>query len=443
MPPFSLFAWMDGQAINYGGFLVVFGIGLILVVLWVTGVTEGSVFTFLFATSPLWLPYISFHLFFEKHMEHVGKKFELKSGRTIFEIVLPPDVFKSPEAMEVVFTQLYNKASPDNLMETYLDGKRPPIYSCELVSKGGDVRFYMTLPNKNVYGLRDALYSQYPGVEVREAEIDYTAEVPSDLEGWAMMSFHMGKKEDSAFPIKTYIEFGLDKLPKEEEKLDPMTPMLEMLAGIRPNQQIWIQFLFKAHRKDSFLHGQLKAGEGWDKAAQKEIDKILESRKKKIKTDKGESEDMLPLTPGDRSKIEAMERNIGKTPYEFACRVIYLSKDPNDFDGGLYSRFLRTFAATEITNRNGLGAQWRTDFNYKMFSDPFGKIIPALKKQELREYKLRQLFPKGGPMSFKIMTAEELATIFHLPGKVAITPTLNRVQSTRGEAPTNLPTGKL
>ena len=40
----------------------------------------------------------------------------------------------------------------------------------------------------------------------------------------------------------------------------------------------------------------------------------------------------------------------------------------------------------------------------------------------------------------KVMTTEELATMFHLPGKVAVTPTLGRIPSTRGEAPPNLPT---
>ncbi len=37
------------------------------------------------------------------------------------------------------------------------------------------------------------------------------------------------------------------------------------------------------------------------------------------------------------------------------------------------------------------------------------------------------------------MTTEELATIFHIPGKVASTPTLARIPSKRSEAPANLP----
>ena len=76
-----------------------------------------------------------------------------------------------------------------------------------------------------------------------------------------------------------------------------------------------------------------------------------------------------------------------------------------------------------------------------MFADPFGKKVPALKKTELKEYKLRKLDAKGGASVWSVISVEELATVFHLPGTVARTPTLNRVTSTRGEAPANLPIG--
>jgi hypothetical protein len=82
--------------------------------------------------------------------------------------------------------------------------------------------------------------------------------------------------------------------------------------------------------------------------------------------------------------------------------------------------------------------RWRADFNYNFISDPRRKRGMHLKKEELYLYKSRQWF-----RHFKIMSAEEMATIFHLPGTVAFTPTLNRIPSTRGEAPNNLPIGNL
>lgn len=433
--------WFDGEDIDYGVPVAIIGIFILFVVLTWLGIPQSKMVTFIFLSAPIWLPYMSFMIFYEKWMEMVGKKFAIASGRTIFEIKLPPDVFKSPEAMEFVFTQIYNAASPDNLMETYLDGKRPLPYTFELVSRGGDVHFYVTVPNKFIYGFTDNMYAQYPGVEVVKQTVDYAAEIPHDLKNWSFMSFHFNKKEDQVFPIKTYLEYGMDKLPKEEEKVDPMTPMLEMLAGIKPQQQVWIQFICIAHRKKTFKNGQLEAEGTWDKEVHEKIDELMgrdEHKKGGI-----ELEGMVRLTTGERDTIDVMERNAGKSAFEFACRVVYASNKEGDYDGGLYSRMIRSLAQTDIKGRNGIGMKWRTDFNYNLLSDPFNKIRPALKKQELREYKRRVLYPKGGGMKYYIMTAEEMATIFHLPGKVALTPTLNRVPSTRGEAPSNLPTGNL
>ncbi|MFT7507571.1 MAG: hypothetical protein ACI92I_000731 [Acidimicrobiales bacterium] len=443
----SALGFLEGEDIDYG--IVVFFVGLFIIFFGLNFINlpQSSVVSLLFASAPIWLPIMAFLIFFQKYMEMVGKKFGLNSGRTIYEIILPPEVFKSPEAMEYVFTQVYNASSPDNLMETYLDGKRPTPYSFELVSRGGDVHFYASMPNKFVYGFTDNMYAQYPGVEIKKLDVDYAAEIPHDLKGVSFMSFHFSKKKNEVYPIKTYIDFGMDKLPKEEEKVDPMTPMLEMLAGIRPNQQMWIQILCVAHRDKNFKNGQLKSKGTWDADIAAEIDNIMKrDPKTKGPLAKGDSADfdgMPRITAGERDTIEAMERNGSKFAFETAIRVVYISHKEGDYDGGLFSRFIRTFAQTEIKGRNGLGFKWRTDYNYKFISDPFGKKIPALKRHELKEYKSRKLYPKTGGMGFKVMSAEELATIFHLPGAVALTPTLNRVTSTRGEAPSNLPIGNL
>jgi hypothetical protein len=400
----------------------------------------------------VWLPIVLFFLFYEKWMDMVGASFYLNQGRTTLRLRLPQDVFKSPEAMEFVISQIHNTANPDNLMQTYLEGKRPLNFSFEIASIGGEIRFYANVPTKKTKNaIESNLYAQYPGIEVIEDPVDYAAEIPLDYEkeDFEMMSFHMGKKSDGVLPIKTYIDYGLDKMPKEEEKVDPITPMIEVLASIKPYERVFVQIIAKSFRKDSFKNGQLTVSEGpdWTQGAAETINKIM-NRDGKKKTPLGakdldEGGQMAMLTMGERDTIAAIERNMGKYAYNTSIRWIYVTKK-GKFNGDFINPMIRSFSQYDMIGRNSIGVRWRTDFGYKNII-PGGKkkALDALKKQELKEYRMRIFYPKNGAGGSKIFTSEELATMFHMPGKVALTPTLDRVPSVRGEAPANLPTGSL
>lgn len=450
----GILKWMSGADMDYGPFAAILSFSLLLLSLAVFGVSTGQVLSVFFAITPIWLPIILFLLFFNKWTDMVGASFYLNQGRTTLRIRLPQDVFKSPEAMEFVISQIHNTANPDNLMQTYLDGKRPLTFSFEIASIGGEVRFYVNVPTRKTRdALESNLYAQYPGIEVVEDSVDYAAELPLEYESedWEMMSFHMGKKRSNAFPIKTYIDFGMDKLPKEEEKSDPITPMLEVLAGIKPYERVFVQYICIPFRPNSFKNGQLMTGEGpdWSDEVNIEVNKVMNrDRKTRMPLGATESDDEnnsrnAILTAGEKDAIEAMERNAGKYAYKTAIRWLYVTKK-GKFNGDLINPIIRSFSQYDMIGRNAIGVRWRTDFGYKNWI-PGGKrkTLDSLKKQELKEYRTRKYYPKSAADNYKIFTAEELATVFHLPGKVAMTPTLDRVPSTRGEAPANLPVGEL
>ncbi len=448
----SLIAWMSGNDMDYGPLVAAVGFGLLVVGLFVLGISSGEVFSFFFALAPIWLPLVLFLIFFEKWMETVGFKFYLAQGRSTLRIKLPAEVTKSPEAMEFVISQIHNTASPDNLMQTYIDGKRPLPVSFEIVSIGGEIRFYVNTKTKQTRDALEAtLYSQYPGVEVVEDPVDYAAEIPLDYEkeDYEVMAFHMGKKKEQEMPIKTYIDYGLDRFPKEEEKVDPITPMLEVLANIKPYERLFVQIIAIPFRPESFKGGQLVSSEGpsWVAGVHKKIGEIM-NRDTKTKQPLGfgaedEGGQMAMLTSGERDTIAAMERNASKYAYQTAIRWMYITKK-GKFNGDIISPTIRSFSQYDMIGRNEIGVRWRTDFSYKdIIPGKKKKAIDALKRQELREYRMRVYLPKGGADGYKIFTAEELATMFHLPGSVAMTPTLERVSSTRSEAPANLPIGDL
>ena len=128
-------------------------------------------------------------------------------------------------------------------------------------------------------GLEATLYSQYPEIELHEAE-DYSQKYTYDpktetvyicdwrLEGTV-------KKNIDAYPIKTYIDFELEQDPKEEFKVDPLANVLEVMSSIKPTQQMWIQIGFTS----SFRMGRLvRKDSEWKHMVETEVEKIrLES----------------------------------------------------------------------------------------------------------------------------------------------------------------------
>lgn len=432
--------FLETYGINSVAILVV----IALVVMWQTiqllNLESNTIVRMIVLTGPIWLPYITFLLFYEFWLYYVRKEFDLVYDRITLEIKLPQDIFKSPEAMELILLQMHQASSPDNLKETYIDGKHPPTTSLELVSRGGEVHFYVNVPKKRYKDLWEAqFYAHYPGVEIHALDIDYTAEVPYDPTRFMYFMFHMSLKKPDAYPIKTYIDYGMDKLPKEEEKIDPINSVLEMLASINAKEHIWIQILITADREYTFKEGSLRKTPDWKAGVADEIKSVIDKAAKRAGAEEGKGNVMMLLTDVEKDKIKAMERTLGKAAFKSIIRAVYICPADAVRIGDIVPRILSSFRVYDDLNRNAFGLKWRTDFDYPWWQDPKGKRRAMYRKVELEEYKKRILFLKGEGYDRCVLTTEELATIFHLPGKVATTPSLYRIPSKRAEPPPNLP----
>lgn len=433
--------WLEEFGVNVAVVLIVLGTALVLFAFWITDVSFLKILAFAVVISPLWLPTVLFFLFFEFWGYYIKKYFDLNEGRITLEILLPEEILKSPLAMELVLGHMWQTASQDNLVQTYWDGKRPPTISLELVSIGGTVRFFINLPPRKYKNMLEAqLYSQYPGIEIREVP-DYTAEIDGALEKFDAFSMHFGLRKDDAYPIKTYIEYGLDEDPKEELKIDPITQMLEMLGSVGPNERIWIQILISAHQELTFKRGSLTHIPDWKDAIRKEINTLAGRDAKRLGP--AEFESQPRLTEGERNVIKALERSLSKLAFNTAIRAVYAAKKGHLLPGERIGAIITAWFQYNDAMLNSFSLKWRTDFDYNWWQDPTGRRRFAHKKRELNHYKRRFYDNQIQDDKRFILTVEELATIFHLPGQVARTPTLPRIPSARAEAPPNLPTGTL
>ena len=435
--------FLEGFGVNVAVVLLAVGLIFIYLLLLTIQPPTGKALNLILTFAPIWLPIVTFLAFFEEWMFFVQKQFDLAQGRVTLEIKIPQEIFKSPEAMELVLIQLYQTASPDNHVQTYWDGKHPPMYGLEIVSRGGEVSFYISTPKKKYKNIVEThLYAQYPNIEVVELPIDYTAEIPWDEERFDYFSLHFNLKQPDGLPIKTYVDFGLQAMPKEEEKVDPITTVLDMLASIGPGEYCWIQILIDVNRKENFKVGSLHTKPDWKDDARKVIQDIIENAKKRAGENAG-SNIMMLLTDVEKDTVKSIERSIGKSAFNTRIRGMYMAKKGSFLPGERIGALITCWKTYEDLNRNQIGFIWRTDFDWNWWQDPTGNRRRHYKKVELNEYKTREFKRKIRSDSPKVFTVEELATIFHLPGKVALTPTLRRIPSTRGEAPSDLPTSQI
>ncbi|HRY30921.1 MAG TPA: hypothetical protein P5328_00820 [Candidatus Paceibacterota bacterium] len=370
---------------------------------------------------------------------YLKNRFLSEQKYALLRIIPPRDVFKSPAAMELFINALHQVGGDPNPVEKYWKGGARPWFSLEIASNGGDVGFYIwTRQNMSEY-LQTQIYAQYPGIEVAEVE-DYVDGVDLGSGKYDLWGAELTLTEPDPVPIMTYIDYGLDKTATEEEqKIDPITPTLEFLGSIKPGEFAWIQIIVRAHKKeDKDPKSWFGKTDLWKDDAKKLIQKIREESL--VELDTGTGKTKAPLaTKGQMEKISAIERSISKLPFDAGIRCLYIA-EKDAFNKTNVGGMVGSFKQYSSSALNGFKPKIKTSFDW--WEDLFGKKLAALKKDLPEAYKKRDYFSRtvlGKKRKYFILNSEELATIFHFPGGVAQTPSLQRVQSKRSEAPPDLP----
>jgi hypothetical protein len=390
-----------------------------------------------FSLSWLWVPIVLGAVFLQTWVRYKRTTYIKDQGGFLLELKLPKELMKSPAAMEVVIGAMA-QPSVGSYKEVYFEGRVRPWFSLEIVSLGGHVHFFIWTQKKYRNFVESQIYSQFPSVEVHEVP-DYALMTQYDKDVTKIWGTQLALTKADAFPIKTYIEYGLLDDPKEEFKIDPITPMIEFLGSLKPADQMWIQILIQAHKKENLKDLRLIEKPNWKKDVKNEIQKII--KEETLATpEEGKLPSMRDLSDIQKDVISAMQRNFGKPAFETMIRAIYIA--PVDlYNSANVSGMTSIFKQFGSENMNGFKTGLITSFDYK-YEDPFNRRLEGIKRRLFDAYRRRSFFYlpyrhyKGKPF---ILTAEELATIFHFPGGVAATPTLDRTPSRKAEPPSNLP----
>ena len=386
---------------------------------------------------PLLLGYLLFHVYIDYNRARYYNSLEW----ILLEIIPSPDNVKSPAAMELFLLALFQTSGESTWIDRWMKGKVRTWFSLEIVSIGGRIHFYLHCETRMRVYIESQVYAQYPGSEVREAE-DYAAKFTT--EGYDIMCAELELTKPDPYPIKTYMDYQLDKEQEEEFKIDPLTPMLEFLHTVPENNYVCMQIIVRAHKPEDPDPTKLfpsfsKKVDAWKKTAEKEVADI--KNKSFMEFDEGDRKrKQNTQTDAQKKAIMALEKSVTKYAFDTGIRLLNIGKKGSF--SNMYGLMLGMVKQYNSMDLNGFKPRTGTTFDYP-WQDLFGTRIKKMRAEMLEAYQLRDYFWKSdykkNSRPHFILNTEELATIYHFPGMVAQTPSLTRVDSRKVTPPDNLP----
>jgi hypothetical protein len=399
--------------------------------------------------APLWLPILLVGGAWELWVILKRAEFIDKQKTILLEIKPPRNLVKTPLAMETFFSGIHLSPGEGNWYAKWMKGGVRPWWSLEIASIEGQVHFFIWTREFFRPVIETQLYSQYPGVQIVEAP-DYTRLISAKTDEWSIWGCDFAANEADPLPIKTYVEYGLDKIQKEPEQTDPLANLIEFLGSMGKGEQMWLQIIIRVHKGEKY-HKLNEKGKPytWKDEANKLVKEIRAATRDPYKDPvTGKEIPGFPNpTKGQIEKIAAIERNVTKPAFDVGIRGVYLVKNGAKFRVVNLFSLMNIFKQFSAEGWNGIkvgGGSWLTQFQDYPWEIGTDKLKDKIRTALIEAYRRRQFF--HDPFSWglpsdkaMVMSTEELATIFHIPSRAVETPSLGRIQSATGEAPINLP----
>ena len=388
------------------------------------------------ATLPIWAPITSVAILWPIWVWYVRSLYLATVKTILLEVKMPKEITKSPRAMEVALNHLWTTGGETTFIDRYWKGSMRAFFSLEMAAFDGEVHFYIWGPASAKDLIETTIYGQYPEVEIVEAE-DYATRFVYDPSEYDMFANDQILEADPTGiqPIRSYVDFELDKDPKEEHKVEPFGQVVELFSSLRASEQAWVQIIITSN----------KGG------AEKRRLKDTEERVKEIRREASVNPGQEHLPDDDPEKygfprptwrqnelIYAIERHMGKRNFNTGIRLCYIAKF-QDYRPEIRSAIRWLYLP--FTNRfsNYLRPRaWHGPFDYP-WQDFGGVRWQLTTRRFLDAYRRRSWFYPPWITPDYFMSTESLASIWHPPSSTVASPGLQRIPSKKSSAPPNLP----
>jgi hypothetical protein len=376
----------------------------------------------------------------------------------LLAVYVPKLTEQTPKAAENIFAHMHGMmGGKGTLWERYWKGKVQENFTCEIVSRGGNVQYYVRVPVKYRTVFESSVFAQYPDAEIIEAA-DYINEIPSvwPNEKYEMWGTEFALSRGEEYPIRTYPSFE-DKLTQTFK--DPLASLLEFMGSLRQEEQIFIQIpIFPVDEK-------------WREQSIATVNKLIGKQvapKSNILHDivsgtadafiEGVGTALTPgrfpggaaaapagasaapptlmqhLSPGEKSVIEQVQMKASKPGFKAKVRVMYIAPREIFNKPHAMAGIIGAFKQFSALDMNGFSMDKYTKVAANYF---FIKQRIAWRQNLLY---LGYYFRSSGRGRYPyILNTEELATIWHFPLKETQAPLLSKAASKKAEPPVGLP----
>ena len=354
----------------------------------------------------VWLPIVLILSFLTwRNWRRVDAQMDVESDLLILEIPKTND--KQELAAEQLFASLHGILRDRS--ELKANGGVQEHLSFEIASVNGQIRFYAWVPKPLRSFVESQIYSQYPTVQIRDAEEDYVAH---ERQHSVVHTAEIVLTDNEVLPIKTFQSF----------EVDPLAGITGTLAKLESSgEELWVQILVKPIADD--WH---KSSEKWIKGVKGGssstttgglawLGGVFEALWKP--PEQGATSTVTKeLSDRDKTRIAEAEKKANKLGYEVRIRLVYLGESQTSARQRMQA-IVGTFKQYNSTNLNG-----------------FKVTGASFKKEDLARYRQR-FFGRSG----FILNIEELASVFHLPHTNVETPNIVWASSKTAEPPAKLP----
>lgn len=298
----------------------------------------------------------------------------------LLQVAVPRDNEVKIDAMEQFFSSLYTIYRGKSGWLDFDFLKIQDHVSFEIVALQGDIRFYVSVPEKHKELIEKQLHATYSGAVISVVE-DYNIFTESGEVAFASLKL----KGAAYMPMKSFRDLAVD----------PLSQITSALAKLDAGEGAAIQILVAP------------ADNKWRSFGRKYISK----------TKKTEADPEKAKFNVDPKTLEAIENKCSKPGFNTSIRIVACAPK-------------KATAKLTVDNIKSAFSQFTSDQNG--FSGDKIRVQNAFMIDFI--YRYQPFFKKAS-----VLNAEELATIFHLPNKSIETPNIYWLNAKRAPAPQEVP----